>query len=236
MVLLKRLPIEMLRYGRGRPCGQQQSVAEMSNRGYLIWISQKYGLDTRAFLACFLDAWIHERSSFRGISIQCRQKTENGGVFLVMQDRKIIAQLSIDEIALKRLLDVDLKSFPWNESTLTEMVGDFKIKDVNSRVKHVNLKARVVEKSMIRLVHTRFGGTCYLSVATISDNTGSIKLPLWNDQIDAVSVGDSIHIENGRVKKFKGELQVRIGKKGKLIADQYKSIDLDSSTCSSETS
>jgi len=81
----------------------------------LIWISEKYGLETHEFLACFLDAWIHEKSSCKGISIQCRQKTENDGVFLITQDQKIIAQLSLSETALKRLPDVDLTSFPWNE-------------------------------------------------------------------------------------------------------------------------
>jgi ssDNA-binding replication factor A large subunit len=41
-------------------------------------------------------------------------------------------------------------------------------------------------------------------------------LPLWDAQIDSVSVGDMIRIENGRVKRFRGALQVSIGKKSKL--------------------
>ena len=111
-ILLKRLPIKKLHCGRGRPHGQRQSIAELADCWYLIWISEKYGLETHEFLACFLDAWIHEKSSCKGISIQCRQKTENDGVFLITQDQKIIAQLSLSETALKRLPDVDLTSLP----------------------------------------------------------------------------------------------------------------------------
>ena len=187
----------------------------------MIWISQKYGLEPHKFLACFLDAWMHEKSSCENISIQCRQKTENNGVFLVTQGQKVIAQLSLSEMALKHLSDVDLTSFPWNEATLVKKIEnseaiDMRIKDVDVRAKWVNLKARVVEKSNTKRVYSRFGTSHSLSTARISDNTGSMKLQLWNAQIDMVSVGDTVQIEKGRVRTFRGELQVSIGKNGKL--------------------
>ena len=221
MVLLKRLPREMSHCGRGRPHGHRQSVAELSNRWYLIWISQKYGLEPRKFLACFLDAWMHDRSSCNGVSIHCRQKTEKSGVFLVTRDQEVIAQLSLSETALERLSEVDLGRFPWNESTLNGRIDslgpvDMKIEDVNASVKWVNLKARVVDKSVPRMIFSRFGVSHSLSTATISDSTGSIKLPLWNAQIDMVSVGDMVQIDNGRVRAFRGELQVSVGKNGRL--------------------
>ena len=72
----------MLYYGRGRPRGQRQSMAEMTRLWYLIRVSNKYGLDTHKFLMCFPHAWTHEKSSHNGISIQLRQKTKNNCVFL----------------------------------------------------------------------------------------------------------------------------------------------------------
>lgn len=107
--------MEMLRGGPGRPRGQRQSIAELANRWYLMWISKKYGLEPHKFLACFLDAWIREKSWCKSISIQCRQKTESNGVFLVTQDQEIIAQLVLSKVALERLPDFDLTSYPWNE-------------------------------------------------------------------------------------------------------------------------
>jgi ssDNA-binding replication factor A large subunit len=155
--------------------------------------------------------------------VQCRQKTENGAFFLVTRDRKVLAQLSLTEPALKRLENIDLKSYPWNESTRdnrnVENVGpvNMQIKDVDVNTKRVNLEAKVVEKSATKRVYSRFSGTAHnLSTAMIRDKTGSIGLSLWNDQIDTISVGDTVQIENGLVKVFRGQLGVSVGKKGKL--------------------
>jgi replication factor A1 len=101
---------------------------------------------------------------------------------------------------------------------------DMKVKDVNSGVKWVNLKARVVEKPIARTVFSRYGNNPVgVSNSTISDDTGSIKLPLWNNQINMVSIGDTVQIENGRVRTFRGELQVSVGKSGKLTVIENQS-------------
>ena len=52
--------------------------------------------------------------------------------------------------------------------------------------------------------------------AIVQDETGTIKLTLWNEQIDMVNLGDNIKIENGYVTSFKGEIQLNVGKYGKL--------------------
>jgi len=41
-------------------------------------------------------------------------------------------------------------------------------------------------------------------------------MSLWNKQIKMVSKGDSIRIENSEVVTFRGERQLRIGRKGIL--------------------
>ena len=218
---MKHLPKEILDCSRGRPRGERPSLAEFATCWYLIWISKKYGLETRKFFTLFLDAWMRGKSSCKNVSIECRQKTETDGVFLVLQDQDVVAQLRISEMALNRMPNVDLASFPWSEITFVEKVekygiADLQIKDVDVSTKWVNLKARVVEKSATRTVYSRVGGSYTLSTATISDDTGSVQLPLWDAQIDLVSVGDMVRIENGRVKSFRGALQVTIGKKSKL--------------------
>jgi replication factor A1 len=93
---------------------------------------------------------------------------------------------------------------------------DVKIKDIDAGVKWVNLIARVIGKSNPRNLLSRFGDPLALSIATISDGTGSMRLPLWNAQIDRVSIGDTVQIENGRVRAFRGELQVSVGRNSKL--------------------
>ena len=79
---------------------------------------------------------------------------------------------------------------------------------------HVNLKAKVLEVTQPKQVFTRYGNYASLAKAVIEDNTGQIKLCLWNNQIDAVSAGATVQIENARTSTFKGERQLTLGKTG----------------------
>jgi ssDNA-binding replication factor A large subunit len=83
-------------------------------------------------------------------------------------------------------------------------------------MKKVNLKAKVLEIARPILVFTRFGNYASVANALIADETGMIKLCLWNEQINSISIGDTIQIENASTSTFRGERQLRIGKKGIL--------------------
>jgi len=221
VIFLKRVPEEMLHYGRGRPRGQRQSMAEVVNCWYLIGVSEKYGVKAHELLASFQDAWTHGKSVCDSITIQCRQKTVNDGVFLVTQGQKIITQLRLSDTMLRHMPNVNVESFQCDPPTSVQNTQSLEpiqiqIKDMGTQVKRVDLKAKVVEKSATRTVHSSYGDPLHLSIATISDGTGSIKLPLWNAQENMVSVGDTVEIENGRLRRYRGELQVSIGRHGKL--------------------
>ena len=73
-----------------------------------------------------------------------------------------------------------------------------------------------MEKGEVRTVNLRAGGQSDVADATIKDDSGSIKLSLWGDQINKVDVGDKVKIENGYTKAFRGEVQLNIGRYGKL--------------------
>lgn len=84
-------------------------------------------------------------------------------------------------------------------------------------MKRVNVEGQVVEKGDVREVKSRYRDETYrVADAVIADETGSIKLTLWNEQIEQVNVGDKVKIENGYVTSFKGEKQLNVGKFGKL--------------------
>ncbi len=91
------------------------------------------------------------------------------------------------------------------------------IKDLRNGMKRVDVEAQVTEKGNPREVMSRFKDETYtVADAVVSDETGSIKLTLWNEQINQVNVNDKIKIENGYVTSFKGEMQLNAGKYGKL--------------------
>jgi replication factor A1 len=91
------------------------------------------------------------------------------------------------------------------------------IKDLRNGMKRVNVEAQVTEKGNPREVMSRYKDETYtVADAVVADETGSIKLTLWNEQIDQVNVNDKIRIENGYVTSFKGEIQLNVGRYGKL--------------------
>jgi len=84
-------------------------------------------------------------------------------------------------------------------------------------MKQVTIEAKVIEKSDPREVMARFKDETYkVATAIISDETGKIKLTLWNDQINQVKVNDTVKVENGYISSFRGEIQLNIGRYGKL--------------------
>jgi len=92
-----------------------------------------------------------------------------------------------------------------------------KIKDLKNGLKRVDVEAKVLEKTDAREVMSRYKNETYrVANAIISDDTGQIKLTLWNEQIERVNENDTIKIENGYVTSFRGEIQLNIGRYGQL--------------------
>jgi replication factor A1 len=95
-----------------------------------------------------------------------------------------------------------------------------KIKELRDGMKRVNVKGTVTEKSDPREVTSRFKDQTYrVCTAVMRDETGTIKLTLWNDQIEMVNVNDVIRIENGYITSFRGEIQLNAGKFGTLTVE-----------------
>ena len=89
------------------------------------------------------------------------------------------------------------------------------IKDLQAKQGNANVIATVVSKDSIREFQ-KFGKAGKVCNATIKDDTGEVKLTLWNEQIDSISIGDKIEIKNGYVNEWQGEKQLSTGKFGSL--------------------
>lgn len=89
------------------------------------------------------------------------------------------------------------------------------ISELKPRQGTVNLEAEVVDIGEVREFE-KFGRKGRVANATIKDESGEIKLTLWNDNIDKIKKGDKIKITNGYVNEFQGEKQLTPGKFGKL--------------------
>jgi len=84
-------------------------------------------------------------------------------------------------------------------------------------MRKVDVEGNVIEKSDAREVRSRYTNETFkVADATIEDETGTITLTLWNEQVMQVNVGDRVKIENGYIKSFRDILQLNSGKYGSL--------------------
>ncbi|MFX0115318.1 MAG: GNAT family N-acetyltransferase [Candidatus Hodarchaeota archaeon] len=92
------------------------------------------------------------------------------------------------------------------------------IGDLTDGMKHVNLKGIIHAVPPPReVVSKKDGKTHRVADATLSDESGSVKLVLWNDMIRQVNPGERVLIENGYVTSFRDEIQLNVGRFGRIV-------------------
>ena len=91
-----------------------------------------------------------------------------------------------------------------------------KISELKPGMRRVDVTAKIQEISSPREVTTRRGEQSRVATAVVADDSGTVKLNLWNEQIDQVKTNDTVTIENGYVDSFRGETQLNVGRYGKL--------------------
>jgi replication factor A1 len=93
-----------------------------------------------------------------------------------------------------------------------------KVGELTPQSRAVNVTAKVVSKSEVRDIPMgRDGSPHKVCDALVGDETGSIYLTLWDDNIEKVNEDDTLRIENGYVTLFKGNMRLNIGKYGKMM-------------------
>jgi replication factor A1 len=181
----------------------------------------KYEVDPEKFFAALIKAGENKKSRCGSISLECRGEINARKIFLMTNDNGVLAQFRVpEEFMLER--DNPLVKFLETDtirrylSRKGRAVHSHSIRDLRSGMNHVNLKARILEVEEPKRVVTRYGNYASVAKALIGDETGTIRLCLWNQQIGSVSVGDTVRIENARTSLFMGERQLSIGTRGML--------------------
>jgi len=220
---LQSVTIDIRRGTRGRPKAPWRSMADKVAFVYLVRLSKMHEIDTIKFLKRIHSAWINGEASCDGVSIQRRQMTEDVVTLLLLRGDETIAQVRLTPTVLHYLVKPEILSLrfegyisPKVSVSRSGQVEELEINELNAETRRFNLEAKVTEMSPPRLVRPRWGDPLLLSTATIMDHSGTIKLPLWKEKISTISVGDLLRIENARVKRFRGELQVRVDKSTRL--------------------
>ena len=89
------------------------------------------------------------------------------------------------------------------------------IKELTARQGNVNVEGTITEIGETKSFN-KFGRQLIVADAILKDDSGAVKLTLWNDDVSKYRVGDKIKIVNGYVGEFQGEKQLTSGKFGKI--------------------
>ncbi|MCL5099534.1 MAG: DNA-binding protein [Candidatus Marsarchaeota archaeon] len=91
-----------------------------------------------------------------------------------------------------------------------------KINELKAGASNINLSAKIVQKDEPREVVTKYGKRLMVANITLKDDTGTIPMSLWGDDISTVNVGDNVELTNCYVSEFRGSPQISTGKFGKI--------------------
>jgi replication factor A1 len=188
---------------------------------HLALLSVKYSVYPNEVFQALVLARKNEKAVCGNLAIEYRGKMKGETIFLITKDNDVVAQFRVEEEFLLRK-DNPFESWMSTDKIKkkiakqnTESIYTL-VKDLRAGMKRVNLKSEVIEIPKPAQVHTQFGNTVMVANALVGDETGKIKLCLWEGQIGSINVGDNIELKNGQVCVFRGEKQLRLGKNGLL--------------------
>lgn len=195
---------------------QKRSIGE-----YLAFLAVKNEVPPEEFLNALRTVEANKTIQVEKLTVQLRAKMKNKSIFLVKKNSDVIAQFPVNNAFLldksNRLMNfMETNSIRKYLAKKNRTTPSNNIADLRPGMTKVNLKAEVLEIAEPKRVVTRYGNNANIVKVLIGDETGTIKLCLWNEQMDNVSKGDIIQIENAQASAFRGERQLALGKRGTL--------------------
>lgn len=103
-----------------------------------------------------------------------------------------------------------------NPAPAAKKVKFVKIEDITPETKSASVEAIVISAPEPRTVNKKDGTTALVQDLQIGDDSGAIKLTLWDSDVNKFRVADRIVVENGFVTMFMDNLQLSKGKFGKV--------------------
>lgn len=185
-------------------------------------LSAQHSIYPNELFQALIQAKEQGKAVVEDITVEYRGSVNNQAIFLITKDSKVVAQFRVSE---ETLLQNDISFDNWMETSKVRKEiakqnpapSHLKIEDLRVGMKKINIVAEVLETSEPSKVHTQFRDNALVSNAEIGDETGKVLLCLWDQQVNAVSVGDCIEVKNAHVATFKGEKQLRLGKNGSIV-------------------
>lgn len=110
----------------------------------------------------------------------------------------------------------------------------FRIDDITEGTRSVTLTAKVVEVGTVRTFTRKDGTEGKVASVIIADDTGRIRVALWDDMTQAISdghvtLGSFVQVRGAYVKKgFRDALELNLGRMGGIrVLEDYEADDVD---------
>ncbi len=187
---------------------------------HLALLSVKHSIYLAELFEALVSARQHGKTMCQTLTIEYRGSIKQEAIFLITKESAVIGQFrAAEEFLQRRNICFD----NWMETDKIRRQLDKQkmganlfilIQDLRHGMKKINIKAEVLEKTAPSKVFTQYGNSATITNARIADETGKVKLCLWNEQADFINTGDLIQIQNATVSTYKGERQLSLGKSG----------------------
>ncbi len=115
-----------------------------------------------------------------------------------------------------------------------------KVRDLTPNSKQVNVLAKVINVGEPKEVMGKFGDPRKVCEAVVGDDTATIILSLWNEQIGTIAKDEVILVDNGYVSLVRGHMRLNVGRYGNLtkstesVGDVNQTLDMSQQEFESE--
>lgn len=95
--------------------------------------------------------------------------------------------------------------------------GYMKVESLKPNFRNVSVIVKVVNIGSPRVILSRRDRREHMVAdAFVGDETGSVLMTLWEDQIRRLKVGDVLEVRNGYTTLYNGSLRLNIGRDGTI--------------------
>ncbi len=91
-----------------------------------------------------------------------------------------------------------------------------KVADLGPSSRKVNVVVKVLETGDVREVRLNDGKIHTVTDVLVGDETGTVYLALWDENISRVDQGSTYAIKNGYTSLFRGSIRLNVGRYGEI--------------------
>jgi replication factor A1 len=201
----------------------------------LAFLSVKHGVYLAELFQALVSARETGKSVCMELTVEYRGSINDEASFLITKHNNVVTQFHVAEeflskknICFENWMDTDKIRKQMSRPNRTPHLAVL-VQDLRHGMKRVTVEAEVLESPKSSLIHT-YGTSVMVTNAWIGDETGKIKLCLWNEQANSVVEGDTIQIKNAAVSTFKGERLLRLGRTGIINVLQNRGAQIKTTT------